>query len=169
MAGIPGDVDGGGNLANLQPQRPVRHRADLWGTIALKLGVGLRPAVLRRVFRIHEPTTSHEAIHNLIRAGRWELGLLGAAAVAIIGLKGLVTSPPGWFWPVVFVAVLIPAGAAALTAAGEMAAAISLRLKERKVGPTTGKFLVDNDVLVGVLVVAGLIVLAIVLVMFRVV
>ena len=136
---------------------------------AIQLCAELRPAVLRRLFRLREPTTSHEAFQNLIRAGWWELGLLGAAAVAIVGLKGLVTSPPGWFWPVVFVAVLIPAGAAALTVGGEMAAAISLRLKDRKVGPTTGKFLVDNDVLAGVLVVAGLIVLAIVLVMFRVV
>ena len=125
------------------------------------------PAVLRRVFGLREPTTSHEAIQSLIRAGWWELGLLGAAAVAIIGLKGLVTSPPGWFWPVVLVVVLIPAGAAALTVAGEMAAAMSLRLRERKLSPRTGKFLIDNDVLVGVLVVAGLILLGIVLVMFR--
>jgi hypothetical protein len=152
---------------------PVRPSADLWGSaalglvVALKLRAELRPGVLRRVFRLREPTTSHEAFQNLIRAGWWKLGLLRVAAAVSIGLKDLVASPPAWCWPVVFVAVLIPAGAAALTVAGEMAAAISLRLKERKVWPTTGKFLVDNDVLVGVLVVAGLIVLAIVLVMFR--
>jgi hypothetical protein len=123
--------------------------------------------MLRRLFRIREPTTSHEAFQNMIRAGWWALGLLSVAAAVSIGLRDRVASPPAWFWPVVFVALFIPPGAAALTFAGEAAAAISLRLRERKLTPRTGKFLIDNDVLVGVLVVAGLIVLAIVLVMFR--
>ena len=116
---------------------------------------------MRRLFGLRTPTTSHEAFQNLIRAGWWEFGLLAVAVLVAFVLRDAFQSPAAWFWPVVYAVILAPPAAATLAVAGEMVAALRLRLRERRSQARSGNPLIDHDVLVGVVVVAGLIALGV--------
>jgi hypothetical protein len=121
--------------------------------------------MLRRWFGLRVPTTSHEALQNLIRAGWWEIGLLAIAVVVAIVTKTAFPSSPSWVWAIVFIVIIVPPGAATVAVAREGVAMIRFRLRERKATPRTGNILIDHDMLVVAIVVAGVFALSFYLVL----
>jgi hypothetical protein len=109
--------------------------------------------MLRRLFSLREPKTSHDAFMNLIKAGRWEVALLFVAAVITVTIKNVFPSASPSVWAIVFVAAMTPPGVATLAVGLELVAAVQLRTTEKRDGLRTGRFLVDHDILIGFAVV----------------
>ena len=104
------------------------------------------------------PETAGEAWDNLIRAGWWEFGSLMLLAVAGIAAKTALPSELPVIVGLIIVILFVPPALAVLAVVGELAAVVRLRNREKRTRPPTGNPLIDQDVLVGVIVVALIVV-----------
>ncbi len=127
--------------------------------------------MLRRLFRLPEPTTAHEAFGNMLRPASWMVGLLfvtGGVGIAVNPWLPIACPPaeavPCSNWPwIIFVILFIPPVVAALAMLQECVVMLKLSQREARQRPRTGNPLLDYPIQSGVAILLAVLIFAIVL------
>ncbi len=110
--------------------------------------------MLRRLFRLPEPTTAHEAFGNMLRPASWMVGLLFVAGGVGIAVDPWlpISCPPAeavpcsnWPW-IIYVTLFIPPVVAAVAATQECVVGLKLSQREARLRPRTGNPLLDYPI-----------------------
>ncbi len=126
--------------------------------------------MLRRLFRLPEPTTAREAFENGQRPARWTVGLLfGAVGVGIAVKTWLPTAClPGepvacssWPW-IIYVILFIPPIVALVATIQEAVVTLKLNQREARRRPRTGNPLLDYPIQSTVAVLLALLIFGVV-------